>query len=133
MSDDYEVGYKRPPKQHRFKPNNQAASKGRRRAKKAEKTLSLPEIMRRALSTKRKVKRGDEVFTVPVAEIMIERWILIMTTGSIRDSATAMQLIEKYCPDVLQRATETLEIFHHRAEGSSIAPPPNDLLEGPKE
>lgn len=81
MSDDYDVGYGKPPRQHRFKPGNQAAT-GRKR--KPTQGLSMPEIIKKALATKRKIKRGNEILAMPVAEILVERLIQAMPTAQPR-------------------------------------------------
>ena len=82
--------------------------------------------------TKRKVRRGDRVYSVSAAEILAERLVQMMTTGSAREVAIVMQLIEKHLPDAMARPTEVLEIMHHHAEGSCIQPPPEDLWEKDK-
>lgn len=130
MSDDYDVGYGKPPQQHRFKPGNQAA-KGKK-ARVRQQTLSMPEIFEKALRTKRKIKRGDQVFTMDVADILVERLVLMMTTGTARELATIIAMLERYAPDVLTALPETLEVTYHRAEGSTVALPPANLWERPK-
>lgn len=132
MDDDEPVGYGKPPRQHRFKPGNQAAAKSIRQKKKQANALALPEILDRALRTKRKVKRGDQVYTIPVAEIMVERIVQMLTTGSSRDLALVMQLTERYLPDALTKTQEVLEIVHTRAANSDIELPSDDLWEGTK-
>lgn len=129
MDDDESVGYGKPPRQYRFKPGNKAAAKGNRRKKQERNALALPEILDRALRTKRKVKRGDQVYTVPVAEILAERIVQMLTTGTSRDLALVMQLTERYLPDALNRTQEALEIIHTQAAGSRIQLPPDDLWE----
>ena len=123
MAENYEVGYRKPPREHRFQPGNQAARK--RKAK--TKAIALPEIIDRALRTRRKVKRGDEVLSIPVAEILVERLVQMMTTGSARDLGMVVQLLERHLPDALAAPSETLDVIYHRAEGSRVALPPADL------
>lgn len=127
MADDYEVGYGKPPRQHRFEQGNQAARKRKGKAN----PIALPRLIERALRTKRKIRRGEAVFSVPVAEILVERLIQTMTTGSARDLAMIVQLLERYLPDALASKGEPLEISYSRAEGSTVALPPNDLWRGP--
>ena len=123
MAENFEVGYGKPPREHRFQPGNQAARK--RKAK--TKAIALPEIIDRALRTRRKVKRGDEVLSIPVAEILVERLVQMMTTGSARDLGMVVQLLERHLPDALAAPSETLDVIYHRAEGSRVALPPADL------
>lgn len=132
MDDDEPVGYGKPPRQHRFKPGNQAAAKHNRRKKKQGNALALPEILDRALRSKRKIKRGGQVYSVPVAEIMVERLVQMLTSGSTRDLALVMQLTERYLPDALTKTQEVLEIVHTQAVGSNIQLPPDDLWEDTK-
>lgn len=129
MDDDEPVGYRKPPRQHRFKPGNQAAAKHNRRKKKQDNALAFPESIDRALRSKRKVKRGDQIYAAPVPEILAERLVQMLTTGSARDLALAMQLIERHLPEALSRTTEVLEIVHTKAAASSIQLPSDDLWE----
>lgn len=126
MSDDYEVGFGKPPKATQFQPGNQAA---RKRGRKKAKTLSLPDILDRALSTRKSVRRGDTVVTLHVAEIMIERIIGMAINGSARDVVRIMELLERHAPQLLEQQQQTLSVIYHRAEGSQVALPPADLWE----
>jgi len=128
MSDAYDVGYKKPPRQHQFQPGNQAARK-RGRSKNKDETFSLAEILARALRAQRKIKRGDQIITMPAAEILIERLVQMMTTGTARDMLAIVTMIQQHLPQLLAAAPETLEIVHHRAEGSSVPLPSADLWE----
>lgn len=128
VADVYSVGYKKPPREHQFKEGNQVA----RKRKGGTKALALPDLIERALRAKRKVKRGDTITTVPVAEILVERLIQTMTTGSARDLAMIVQLLERYLPDALAAKPETLEISFHRADGSTVPLPPPKLWDPPR-
>lgn len=130
MSGGYEVGYKKPPVGSQFKPGNQAA-RGRKR-KDANAGLSIPEVIGRALKTKRKIKRGNEIVSMPVSEILVERLIQMMTSGSARDLTLIVALLERYSPDLLASPPEVFEVRYHRAEGSKVALPSDDLWEVPE-
>ena len=134
MSDDYDVGYGKPPRQHRFKPGNTAAKGLRKKAKAADadKPLSIPEILDRALRTKRKIKRGEQVLDMEVADILVERLVQTMTSGSARDLQYVIGLIERFAPGALTSSPKPLEVFYHRAEGSKVALPPADLWKDPQ-
>lgn len=125
MSDDYEVGYRKPPAQHRFQPGNKAAAKRPKR----NKTLSIPEILDQALNRRRRIKRGDEVVSMKAAEILIERFIQMMTTGTPRELVMMLGLIEKHAPRFLEQQASHMKVTYHQAEGSGVAPPPADLWE----
>lgn len=125
MSDDYEVGYGKPPRQHRFQLGNKAASKRSSR----NKTLSIPEILDQALNRRRRIKRGDEVVSMKAAEILIERFVQMMTTGSPRELVLMLGLIEKHAPRFLEQQAAHMKVTYHQAKGSGVAPPPADLWE----
>lgn len=129
MSDDYKVGYGKPPRETQFKAGNKAAQ-GRKTPKK--KALSLPEIFEKALRTKRKIKRGNAVIDMTVGEILGERLIQIMTSGTPRELALMVSLLERHAPDLMAVQAEALELTYHRAEGSTVALPPADLWERSK-
>lgn len=123
MSDDYEVGYGKPPKAHRFGPGNQAA-RGR---KKTPRTFSIPELIEQALNRRRKIKRGDQVVTMKAGEIMIERWVQMMTTGSPRDLVMMIGMIERHAPRFFEQQAAHMAVTYHQAEGSEVGLPPADL------
>ena len=130
MSKDYEVGFGRPPTHTRFKHGNQAA-RGRGK-KKPKDTFSIGEILREAMNSRRKIKRGDQVVEMAVAKIMVERLVQLAMTGTARELTAIFALLERHAPDVLATAAEELAITYHRAEGSKVALPPADLWKGVK-
>ena len=113
MSKDYEVGYGKTPLEYRFKLGNQAA-KGR--GKRKNKALSISEILDRALNARRKIKRGDKVYSMLVAEILIECLIEMVLRGSTRDVAALLAMIERHSPGLLASEAEPLQIVLQRAE-----------------
>lgn len=123
---DYEIGYGRPPKQHRFKPGNQAARSKKGRSRKSS-ALSMPEIIEKALRTRRTIKRGGELIEMGVAEILVERLVQMMTTGNPRDMTSIVSMLERHTPDLLASAPHKLELSYHRAEGAQVALPPRGL------
>ncbi|KKC26078.1 DUF5681 domain-containing protein [Sphingomonas sp. SRS2] len=125
MSDEYEVGYRKPPRSHQFGPGNKAAAGGKKRTG----TLSLPEILGQALNRRRKIKRGDQVVSMKAAEIMMERFVHMMTTGSPRELIMMIGLVEKHAPRFFEQEMAHMKVTYHQAEGSSIAPPPAELWE----
>jgi len=126
---DYKVGKGKPPVHTRFQPGNQAAKK--RRAKPAR-MLSLPDILHRALDARRKIKRGDRIYDMAVAEILIERLVQMMTTGNLRDVAKCLELIQRYAPERLASVPEPIEVRYRRADGSTVNEAPIELWEGKK-
>jgi len=121
---DYEIGYGKPPRANRFKPGNQAA--GGKRRKRAE-VLSLSDVLASAITKRMRVKRGDELVTLAAGEIMIERLVRMMTSGTPREMVLVMGLIERHAPQFLAARPEVFKIQYTRAEGSSVELPPADL------
>lgn len=124
MSKDYEVGYGKPPRKHQFKPGNQAA---RGKKKERSQTLSIPEILHEALNRRRKIKRGDQIVSMKAGEIMIERLVQMMVSGPSRDLTSILGMIEKHAPRLLEQQAMQMMITYQKADGSRIAPPPDDL------
>lgn len=127
MSDGYEVGYKKPPRAHQFKPGNQAAKGPKRKRKEG---ISIPEVLRKAISTRRQIKRGGEIVSMQVADILSERLVQAIVTGSAKEIAIIVALLDRYLPEVLAGEAETLEVTYHRAEGSKVPLPPCGPVEG---
>ncbi len=124
MSEDYEVGYGKPPKAHQFKPGNQAARK--------KKTISVSEAIEKALNTKRKIRKGDKELTLSVGEIVVERLVQLAMGGNARDLVKFVEIAHKYAPDALAGSAEELTITYTRAENSKVELPPADLWEKDK-
>ena len=132
MSDDYEVGYGKPPRQHRFKPGNQAAAKRKRKRRSGRgggEMMSIAQVLERALTTKRRLKRGDDYVTLYAGEVLVERLVGFIINGSARDLMQVVAMIERYLPQALPGEPERLEVIYRRAEGSSVALPSADLWE----
>jgi inactivated superfamily I helicase len=130
MPDDYEVGYGKPPTQHRFQAGNQAARKKGRSAKKRETVVTLASVVEDVMRAKRKAKRGDAVISLNMGEFLRERLIQMIMAGSSRDVLNAIQIMDRLMPQAPARESEPLEVYLHRAEGSQVALPPSHLWEG---
>ena len=127
--DKYEVGYKKPPVKNQFKPGNQAA-RGRKRRSSKPVGLSMGEIIEKAMLTRRKIKRGDQIIEMPVAEILVERLIQTVTTGTARDLKMVIDLIQSHASHLLAAPMQELSVRYHHAEGSTVPLPPLDLWKG---
>lgn len=124
--DSYQVGYKKPPVKNQFKPGNQAA-RGRKRPSKKPAGLSIPENIEKALLTRRKIKRGDQIIEMLVEEILVERLIQMVTTGSARDLKMVIDLIQMSAPSLLAAPMQEFAVRYHHAEGSTVPLPPLGL------
>lgn len=131
MAEDYEVGYGKPPAQHRFKPGNQAARKRTGASQKREPVVTLTSVVQDVMRAKRKAKRGDAVIKLTMAEILRERLIGMIMSGSHRDVITALQIMERLLPPAPASDPEPLEIHLTRAEGSRVELPTQALWQKP--
>ena len=79
------------------------------------------------MTRRRKVKRGDEIVEMPTFDIMVERLVATATSGSVREAAAALRLIDKHLSHLLQPPPQQTMIIYHRAPGSQVILPPAEL------
>ena len=118
MSDneDDEVGYKKPPKAHRFKPGNQMAKGG-----KGRRAPTIEGLLQRKLNQRVKVTRDGRVVEIPLIEALIERLVKLASTGTSRDVTAMLHLIKDLAPDALARPEDrSLHVVYH------LPPPDKD-------
>ena len=127
-SEEHKVGYGSPPVHSRFKPGNPGRRKGSKK-----RSFSLPELITEAMKRRRKVRRGDHVVSMQVAEIFVERLITMATTGSPAEMTKVLSMIAKHAPHLLAAPELEARITYHRAPGSKIELPPAHLWTGQKE
>lgn len=89
MSDDYEVGYRKPPRHSQFKPGQSGNPKGRP----PKETTNLLAAVKETLMTKEKVRlNGEEVDLA-----RIEMFLMALSDGAMKnatDRRTFIQLIK---------------------------------------
>jgi hypothetical protein len=89
--DDYQVGYKRPPKAHQFKKGQSGNPRGRKKGSKGYDTL-----MREQLTQKIKVSVGGKVKVVAFAEALIMSLKRRALEGDRAAIAQLIPLIQRY-------------------------------------
>jgi Family of unknown function (DUF5681) len=89
-SDDYDVGYGRPPVRHRFKPGQSGNPKGRPKGRKKMGTL-----LEAVLSERVSIREGDKVRRVPRAEAMVRMLVMKATKGDAKAFATLITLSQQ--------------------------------------
>ena len=95
---DYEVGYRKPPLAHRFKPGQSGNPKGRKR-----RSMNVSTTLRGLLSEPRKVRIGERTRTLTTIEVMLRRLVEKVVQGDIRAFNALVELIERYIPDALSQ------------------------------
>lgn len=81
------VGYRRPPKQHQFKPGQSGNPKGRPKG-----TPTLQEVMAREATKLIKIKQGDNVVSVPKLEALARRVFNKALEGDLAAARMIFQL-----------------------------------------
>ncbi len=95
--DDYEIGYKRPPKHSRFKPGQSGNPRGRPR-----KEMHFATSFRKKLGQSISVKKNGCSHQMTVVEATCERLVSALLQGTISDLIKVMQAIERYAPEQLR-------------------------------
>jgi hypothetical protein len=95
---DYEVGYRKPPLAHRFKPGQSGNPKGRKR-----RSVNVSTTLRNLLSEPRKVRIGEHTRTLTTTEVMLRRLVERVVQGDIRAFNVLVELVERYLPDALSQ------------------------------
>jgi Family of unknown function (DUF5681) len=87
---DYQVGYGRPPVEHRFKPGNKANPKGR-----GKRTRNRKFVVREFLFEPVTVNEGGEVKQMPALEVVIKRLLAQALKGDHRSALTILGLAQR--------------------------------------
>lgn len=97
------VGYRRPPKQHQFKPGQSGNPKGRPKG-----TPTLQEVMAREATKLIKIKQGDNVVSVPKLEALARR---VFNKALEGDLAAARMIFQLAAEPEAPAAAESAESF----------------------
>jgi Family of unknown function (DUF5681) len=87
---DYQVGYGRPPVEHRFKPGNRANPKGR-----GKKTRNRKVVVRDLLFEPVTVNEGGEVKQMPALKVVIKKLLSQALKGDHRSALTIIGLAQR--------------------------------------
>ena len=98
MMGDYEVGYGKPPKATRFKPERSGNPKGRPRGRRNKRS-----VIREVIDRKVTLRENGKTRRVSVFEALVESLVAKALKGSINDQIKLIQLIEKYAPEKLEK------------------------------
>lgn len=112
-TDDYEVGYGRPPKQARFKPGKSGNPKGRPKGSK-----NLRSIYRETLFKTIQVKEGGKVRTMNRVEALVTGLIAQGLNGNIRAAESVIRLANQHFP--AGEEAQPMQIFLQRFSDGEV-------------
>jgi hypothetical protein len=105
MAKDYEVGYRKPPKNTRFRKGRSGNPKGRPKGHKNISTI-MKDLMDRTVT----IKQNGQERRVPFNEAFVHRLAGRSLDGSPRDMIALMKAIHDYMPEVLKADDRTTVI-----------------------
>ncbi len=95
MSDNYEVGYGKPPKKTRWKKGQSGNSEGRPKGVK-----NMETVVRQEAYSKINVKEGGKTYELTKVEALMKRMMAKGIQGDNKAANIALALMEKYLPHV---------------------------------
>jgi Family of unknown function (DUF5681) len=127
--DDYEVGYCRPPAEHRFKHGNKANPKGRKKGSRNREV-----VIREVLLGPVTVREGDTVRQMPALEAVLKKMLAKALAGDNKAALTIIGIAQKegvltpeqeqVVDDLSESDQAILEDVRRRLEASTLAEAP---------
>lgn len=87
---DYEVGYAKPPSEHRFKPGNNANPRGRRKGTKNRKVV-IEDVLLELVT----VRQGGQIKQMPRLQAVFEKLVSEALAGDKKAAALVMAIAQK--------------------------------------
>lgn len=94
MSDDYEVGYRKPPKKNQFKKGQSGNPKGR-----PKKSRSRASLMEEELNRQITVKEGNKTITMTKSEAVVKQLVNKAIKGDARAAKVVLEHLEEIEPE----------------------------------
>lgn len=113
MSENYEVGYSKPPKRGQFQKGQSGNPKGRPKGRR-----NKGSVVRQVIDRKVAIRENGKTRKVTVFEALVESMVSKALTGSINDQIKLIQLIEKHAPEKL----EDIQDDHHEVIVTYVMP-----------
>ncbi|MDD1519218.1 MULTISPECIES: DUF5681 domain-containing protein [Bradyrhizobium] len=89
-SENYSVGYGKPPKARRFKPGQSGNPRGR-----PKKCLSLTELFAREMKRTRPIVEDGQRLRIQTDEVLVKRVVDLAVKGNVKVLTMTMKLIEQ--------------------------------------
>lgn len=98
---DYEVGYAKPPVEHRFKPGQSGNRRGRPTGR-----VNIATALREAVQQKRPVTVGGKPREMSTLDVILRKQIEKAVAGDTKAFHAVIELLEGYAPDLLVTVTQ---------------------------
>ena len=95
-TDDYEVGYRRPPRNHRWMKGQSGNPKRR-----PGKSRNMPTLLADALSRPVMIRENGQTRTVAFMDAWVQKIMHGVLNGSVRDQIALMAALHKYIPEAI--------------------------------
>ena len=105
MSNNYKVGYGKPPKKTRWKTGESGNSSGRKKGVK-----NLETVVREEAYSKIVIKEGGKTQTISKVEALMKRMMAKGIKGDNKAASIALGLMQKYLPDIDPEAADKVPL-----------------------
>ncbi|MCH9053666.1 MAG: hypothetical protein IIA72_21850 [Proteobacteria bacterium] len=99
MSNDYEVGYGKPPKHTQFKKDQSGNPKGRPKGRKNIRTI-VKDVLDRTVT----ITENGRTRRIKFVEAFVRQFAVKALSGSTRDQMMLLKMINDYAPELLKEA-----------------------------
>ena len=99
MSNDYEVGYAKPPKHTQFKKDQSGNPKGRPKGRKNIRTI-VKDVLDRTVT----ITENGRTRRIKFLEAFVRQLAVKALSGSTRDQMMLLKMINDYAPELLKEA-----------------------------
>ena len=117
MSNDYEVGYAKPPKHTQFKKDQSGNPKGRPKGRKNIRTI-VKDVLDRTVT----ITENGRTRRVKFLEAFVRQLAVKALSGSTRDQIMLLKAINDYAPELLKEAElpRSIKIEFVRPDGKTM-------------
>lgn len=115
-TEDYKVGYGKPPKHTQFKKGQSGNPKGRPKGRKNMSTI-INDVFNRKVT----ITENGQTRNVPYFEAFTRQFAAKGLHGTTRDQIMFLKAVKDYAPELLEPVPTTIEIEFVLPEGKTVA------------
>ena len=98
MTKKYDVGYKKPPRQHQFRKGQSGNPKGRPKKEK----VSIPDSLETLMNEVVTISENGKTHDISILEAIIKRLLASALSGNAQSLKQLLLMIEKYSPQTMK-------------------------------